>query len=180
MATDQEQQVGSGGATEQAREVAAQAKEQAQQKADEVKARASDRMRGQLDTRSTEIADQITPFAQALHMAGDHLARQGNASGGKAAHRAGEQAEQLASYLRGSNSDRFLGDIEEFARQRPWAAGGIGAVAGFMGARFVKASSESRYSGAQGSYESGAASELPLRRDTGTTASLPVAPSNAW
>ena len=180
MATDQERQVGSGGAAEQAQEAAAQVKEQAQETAEEVKARASDRMRAQLDTRSTEMADQITPFAQALHMAGDHLVGQGNATGGKAAHRAGEQAEQLAGYLRGSGSDRFLGDIEGFARQRPWAAGGVGLVAGFMAARFLKASSESRYTSSQRPHDNAPASDLPLHRDLEASAPLPSAQGDAW
>lgn len=151
------------------------AKEQAQQRAEEVKARASDRVRGQLDTRSTEMAEQIAPFAQALHTAGDQLESQGS-SGAKAAHRAGDQVEQLAGYLRSSGSDRLLGDVEGFARQRPWAAGGIGVVAGFMAARFLKASSERRYS----SYDNGSARDLPLQRDTEAPAPLPSAHSDAW
>jgi hypothetical protein len=180
MATDERHQVGSSGAAEQAQEAATQVKEQAQQKAEEVKAGASDKVRGQLDTRSTEMADQIAPFAQALHKAGDHLVSQGNGAGGKAAHRAGDQVEQLASYLRGSGSDRFLGDIEGFARQRPWAAGGIGVVAGFMAARFLKASSESRYTSAQRPYDTNPASDLPLHRDLEAPAPLPSAHGDAW
>jgi ElaB/YqjD/DUF883 family membrane-anchored ribosome-binding protein len=179
MATDERQAVGSGSAAEQAQEVAAQAREQAQEKVTEVKERASGRLRGQLDTRSTEMADQLAPFAQALHKAGDHLASQGNASGGKAAHRAGEQVEQLAGYLRSSGSDRFLDDIEGFARQRPWAAGGIGVVAGFMAARFLKASSEHRYGNLR-SYDNGSARDLPLRRDTEAAAAWPSASGDAW
>jgi ElaB/YqjD/DUF883 family membrane-anchored ribosome-binding protein len=180
MATDERQAVGSGGAAEQAQEVAAQAREQAQEKVTEVKERVSGRLRGQLDTRSTDMADQLGPFAQALHTAGDHLVSEGNASGGKAAHRAGQQVEQLAGYLRGSGSDRFLGDIEDFARQRPWAAGGIGVVAGFMAARFLKASSEHRYGNLQRSYDNGAARDLPLRRDTEAAASWPSPSGETW
>jgi len=181
MATQERPEMGAGdGATKEVQEVAGQAKEQAQQKAEEVKARASDRLRTQLDMRSTEAAEQITPFAQALHKAGDHLASQGNSTGGKAAHRAGDQVEQLASYLRNSGTDRFLGDIEGFARERPWAAGGIGVVAGFMAARFLKASSESRYSGRQQWDDNGAARDLPLRRDTEVVAPLPSAHGDAW
>jgi ElaB/YqjD/DUF883 family membrane-anchored ribosome-binding protein len=180
MTTDERQQVGAGGVTEQAQEVATQVKEQAEQKAEEVKERASGRIRGQLDTRSTEMADQIAPFAQALHKAGDHLVSQGNGSGGKVAHRAGDRVEQLTSYLRSSNSDRFLGDIEGFARQRPWAAGGIGVVAGFMAARFLKASSEGRYTSAKRRYENDPASDLPLHRDLEAPAPLPSAHGDAW
>lgn len=180
MATDERQQVGSGGAAEQAQQAATHVKEQAQEKAEEVKGRAADKVRGQLDTRSTEMADQIAPFAHALHTAGDDLASHGNGSGGKVAHRAGDQVGQLASYLRSSNSDQFLGDIEGFARQRPWAAGGIGVLAGFMAARFLKASSENRYSSSQ-PYDHSAARDLPLRRDAEAVAApLPSAHSDAW
>ena len=180
MATDERQEVGSSGAAEQAQEAATQVKEQAQEKVVEVKGRASDKVRGQLDTRSTEMADQIAPFAQALHKAGDHLVSQGNGAGGKAAHRAGDQVEQLTSYLHSSNSARFLGDIEGFARRRPWAAGGIGLVAGFMAARFLKASSESRYTSAQRPYDDRPATDLPLHRDLEAPAPLPSAHGDAW
>jgi hypothetical protein len=180
MAADEKHEVGSGGAAAQAQDAATQVKEQVEEKAGEVKARASDQVRGQLDTRSTEMADQITPFWQALHKAGDHLASQGNASGAKAAHRAGDQVEQLASYLRSSGSDRFLGDLEGFARQRPWVAGGIGVVAGFMAARFLKASSESRYTSAQRPHDSDPASDLPPHRELEAPAPLPSAHGDAW
>ncbi|HEY3577401.1 MAG TPA: hypothetical protein VGK68_05330 [Gaiellaceae bacterium] len=180
MATDERQQVGSGGAAEQAQEAATQVREQAQQKAAEVKGRASDKVRRQLDARSTEVAEQIAPFAQALHKAGDHLASQDNAPGARVAHRAGDQVEQLDRYLRSSGSDRFLGDIEGFARQRPWAACGIGVVAGFMAARFLKASSESRYTSAQRPYDNGPGSDLPLHRDLEDPAPLPSAHGDAW
>lgn len=173
MGVYEEHQVGSGGVAETAQQVAGEAKEQVQEKAEEVKARVSDQVRGQLDTRSTEVADRMTPFVQALHKAGNHLEGQGNASGGRAAHRLGDQMEQLAEYLRGSGSDRFLGDMESFARERPWAAGGIGLAAGFMAARFMKASSASRYDSVRGSYATGPARDLPLHRDT--AAALPAA-----
>ena len=96
------------------------------------------------------------------------------------AHRAADQVEQLTSYLRSSDSDRFLGDIETFARQRPWAAGGIGVVAGFIAARFLKASSESRYTGAQRPSKNDPSSDLPLHRDLEAPAPLPSAHGDAW
>jgi hypothetical protein len=166
MSMNQTQDAGTGGATEKAQEVAAQAME----KADAVKSGASDRIRGQLDTRSTQIADQVAPFAQALHKAGDHLELQQAGSGAKAAHRLANQADQLSSYLRSSNADRLLGDIEGFARRRPWAAGGLGVALGFVGARFLKASSENRYATTSRPYHDvGPASDLPLRREVEST-----------
>jgi ElaB/YqjD/DUF883 family membrane-anchored ribosome-binding protein len=164
VATEERQDGASSGATEKVQEVATQAREQALQKADEVKGRASGRLRGQLDTRSTEMADRLTPFAQALHKAGDHLELQENSSGAKAAHRLADQADQLSGYLRRSGAD-LLSDIEGFARRRPWAAGGIGVALGFIGARFLKASSETRYATMARPHDDGSvASDLPLRR----------------
>ncbi len=164
---DERQGFESGGAVGTAQDVAVQAKEQARQTAGEVRAKAADEARGQVDKRSSQIADQITPFAQALHIAGDHLERQGSAPGANAARRLAGQMEQLSGYLRGSGSDRLLGDVESFARRRPWAAGSIGVAVGFVGARFLKASSESRYAGLQ-PYGDIPASEMPLQRESET------------
>ena len=110
---------------------------------------ATTRVRDALNTSSTQAADKITPYAETFRRAGNHLESQGSPGGGKAVARAADQVQQVSDYLRRSDADRFLGDIESFARRRPWAAGGIGFLLGFMGARFVKASSETRYSTTQ-------------------------------
>jgi len=162
------------GMSGKAQEVAAQAKEQVQEKAGEVKTKASDRLREQLDTRTTQLGHEIGSFADALRKAAQHLENEGKQSGAKAAHQAVTQLERLGRYLTDSDSNRFLGDAERFGRQRPWAAGAIGAVAGFIGARFLRASSESRY---QASYRAQHDADLPLRREHEETTSL--SPSEA-
>ena len=55
-------------------------------------------------------------------------------------------------FLADANGDALLYDIENFARRQPWLVAGAGAVAGFLAARFVKASSGTRYrsAGSQG------------------------------
>lgn len=105
-----------------------------------------------------------------MRKAGEHLQGEGNEPAAKVAEQAAEQVERLAGYLTGSGSDRFLSDIERFGRQRPWAAAGIGVVTGFVGARFVKASSESRY---ESSYRPQPVADLPLSRDEDATAVVP-------
>jgi hypothetical protein len=144
--------------------MAGQAKEQVQAQAGQLAARASGQVHGQIDTRSSQAADQIAPFAQALHRAGAHLQQEGNDSAGRAAHRLGDRLEHLCGYLRDSRSDRFLGDLESFARRRPWVAGGLGTAVGFMGARFLKASSEGRYS-ASGRTSGRPDLDWPMARD---------------
>jgi ElaB/YqjD/DUF883 family membrane-anchored ribosome-binding protein len=154
------------GAVDKAQEVAAQAKEQVQERADEVKGKALDRVREQLDTRSTDLGNQMASLAEALRKAAQHLEGDGRQSGAKVAHQAAGQVERLASYLTNSKSDRFLGDIERFGRERPWAAGAISAAAGFVGARFLKASSENRYAT---SYRARQDADLPLSRERAET-----------
>jgi ATP-dependent exoDNAse (exonuclease V) beta subunit len=155
VAIDEAQQsrAASGGTVRDAQEVVAQATGQVQEKAEEVKAQALDRVREEVDTRSRQAGDQATSFGQALHKAADHLDGAGNQSGAKAAHRMADQVERLGSYLMNSSSDRFLADLERFGRQRPWAAGAAAALAGFVGARFLKASADRRFSSHHSSHE---------------------------
>ncbi len=157
--------------TMEGHDVALQAKEQAAQATDMIKSTASSRVKDQLDTRSSQVAGQITPYAEALRKAGNHLETQGSTSGGQAAAKLAEQIQEFSDYLRRSNADRFISDVESFARRRPWAAAGIGAAIGFMGARFLKASSETRYSTTQHPLTTGAmpTEEMPLTRATSET-----------
>ena len=133
------------GATGKAQELATQAKEQAQETVDDAKGRASDRLREQLDSQSTNLAERIRPFPGALRKAGEYLDSQGNGPAAKAAARGADRGDQLASYLEEASSDRILGDLEAFARRRPWVVGGIATAAGFVASRFLTASSERRY-----------------------------------
>jgi ElaB/YqjD/DUF883 family membrane-anchored ribosome-binding protein len=164
VAIDQaEEQQAPEGAAGKAQEVAAQAKGQVLEQADRVKGTASVRLREQLDTRSNQLGDQVSSFGQALRAAAEHLQGQDKQSGAKAAHQAADQAERLAGYLTSSGSDRFLGDLESFGRKRPWLSAGIGAALGFVGARFLKASSERRYDSSRRAQQD---ADMPLSRDT--------------
>ena len=140
VAIDQGQQ--EEGATAKAQEVVSQAKEQVQEKAEEVKAGATERMRGQLDSQSTRLGEQLAPFANALRETGTHLEQEGQSQGAKAAQGAADQAERLAGYLKESDSGRILGDVEDFARRRPWMACAVGVAIGFVAARFLKATAD--------------------------------------
>jgi len=149
-------------ATDEQHGVVASAREQASETTDRMKTTASTRVRSELDARTTQVADQITPYAEALRRAGNHLEIEGSGTGGQAATRLADQIQQFSDYLRRSDGDRLLGEVESFARRRPWAAGGIGAAIGFMGARFLKASADTRYSPAQPPYTSNpAAIDMP-------------------
>jgi len=56
------------------------------------------------------------------------------------------RAEDLGGYLQSSQADKILADLESFARRRPWLTAAAGMLGGFLASRFVKASSERRYS----------------------------------
>jgi ElaB/YqjD/DUF883 family membrane-anchored ribosome-binding protein len=148
VATKETQQQGqemSQGVSAKAQDLAAQAKEQAQEKVGEVKGRASDRLHEQIANQSANLAERIGPFPEAFRKAAAYLDSQGSGPAAEAAGRAADRAEQLGSYLEEASPDRMLGDLEAFARRRPWMVGGIGAAAGFVASRFLTASSERRY-----------------------------------
>ena len=63
---------------------------------------------------------------------------------------AGEQLQSIGNTLQSAAADTILGDIEGFARRRPWLTAGVGALAGCLASRFFKASGNRRYEGAHG------------------------------
>jgi ElaB/YqjD/DUF883 family membrane-anchored ribosome-binding protein len=126
-------------------ETASQAMEKTQEKAQDVKGQVSAKARTEVDARSTQLGEQVTSIVQALRKTGEQLQDEGNETGNKALQAVADRAERLGNYLRDLNADRFTGDIESFGRRRPWAAAGIGAAAGFMMSRFLKASAANRY-----------------------------------
>jgi ElaB/YqjD/DUF883 family membrane-anchored ribosome-binding protein len=142
-----------GGAQQMVQEKAQQAKEQVQQ----ATGSAQDRIREQVDTRSTEAGHQVDSVGQAMRTAGEQLRGQGNELPAKVVEQLAQRAEQLGGYLRESDADLILGDLEGFARRQPWVVAAIGLAVGVAGARFLKASGRRRYS--QGQYALGAGSD---------------------
>jgi len=61
------------------------------------------------------------------------------------AHQVADRVESAGSWMRDSDADRILGDIEDFARSKPWAVAGGALVLGFTASRLLKASSSQRY-----------------------------------
>lgn len=155
---------------------ASEALDQVQERTQDARAQAQEKARAQLDSRSSQLGDQVGSVAQALHRAGEQLDGEGNAAGARAAHAAAGHAERFGSYLRDADSDRILNDVERFARRSPWTAAGIGAALGFAASRFLKASSERRYGSAR-RFESD--SNLPIRRGAYEEQGYPV-PSEAY
>ena len=126
-----------GGVKQTAQQIASQAKEKAQG--------ATDRLGGvineQVDTRSTQAADQISNVAEAIRKAGESAAEQTPAAG-KAANAAADRLDLIGGYLQNSSGEQIVNDIQEFARKQPWVVAGAAAALGLMTARFLKASSD--------------------------------------
>jgi hypothetical protein len=61
----------------------------------------------------------------------------------------------LAGYLRDSEGETFLRDLESFARRRPVLAAAAGFVAGVAASRLVKASAERRAHSGNGNVTDG-------------------------
>ncbi|HEV3001050.1 MAG TPA: hypothetical protein VGW75_09965 [Solirubrobacteraceae bacterium] len=146
----------SSGAAEQAREKAGEVAGQAQEKAQELAGQATEqarqaagqarnRMREQVDQRSTQAGQQVTSQASDIRTVAQQLREQGKDRPAQLAEQAADRAERVGSYLTESDADRILDDIEDFARQRPWAVVAGGMALGFVASRFLKASSQDRY-----------------------------------
>jgi ElaB/YqjD/DUF883 family membrane-anchored ribosome-binding protein len=125
--------------------VVSQAGQQVQEKAGEVKSQVGDKLREQVDQRSTEAGEQVTAMSQALRSSGEQLRNDGNETPAKLIEGAAQRVDRIGSYLRDSDSNRILGDVESWARSRPWIAAAAGALVGFAASRFLKASSSRRH-----------------------------------
>ncbi len=139
QAQQQAQKV-TGQAQDKAQQAAGQAKQQAQQKAQQAK----QRVREQVDQRSTQTGQQILGQAGDVRSVAEHLRQQGKDKPAQLAEQAAHHVERAGSYLEESDADRILADVEDFARQRPWAVVAGGIALGIAASRFVKASSAAR------------------------------------
>jgi uncharacterized membrane-anchored protein YhcB (DUF1043 family) len=124
---------------------AADVREQAQGKAQEATSKATDKVRTQVDQRSTDVGEKVASTATDIRSVGDHLREQGKNQPAKLADQAARHVERAGTWLRESDSDRILNDVEEFGRRQPWAFALGGLAIGMVSARFLKASSSRRY-----------------------------------
>lgn len=100
----------------------------------------------QLDERSTQIGERVGATADDLRRIGTELQSSTGVGGAAAlANRGADYIERIGTYLRESNGDELIADLEDFARERPWAIAGAAVVAGLAASRFVKSSSIRRY-----------------------------------
>jgi len=128
-------------AQDKAQQAAGQAKEQAQQAAGQ----ARNRISGEVDTRTTQAGEQAQTVAQDVRSVGEHLRSQGKDQPADLADKAAARVADIGDYLKRSDGDAILRDVERFGRERPWAVMAGGMVLGLAASRFLKASSSRRY-----------------------------------
>ena len=167
-------------AQDRAQEAAGQAREKAQQAAGQARSR----MRDEVDTRSTQAGEQAQTVAQDVRSVGEHLRSQGRDKPAEIADQTAARVDQLGDYLKRSDGDTILRDVERFGRERPWAVMAGGIALGLAASRFLKASSSRRYREYENARNLPARSAdvdrdaipatAPPRRDT--TAPVPGAP----
>ena len=89
--------------------------------------------------------DRVGGFASDTRSVGEELRKQGKDRPAKLADQVSDRAERLGDYLKQSDADRILHDVEDFGRRQPWAVIAGGMALGIVASRFLKASSSSRY-----------------------------------
>ena len=137
MTTTQQEASASSGAIEQAQEKVGEGVEVA-------KSSAAGFLRTQMDDRSTQIGEQLEGAGQALRRASQTMKEEGT-PGTQLVERAALQVERSARYLGQSDGKKLLSDFERIGRENPWGVIAGGIALGFLGARFLKASSSKRF-----------------------------------
>jgi uncharacterized protein YjbJ (UPF0337 family) len=134
-----------GSTTGQAKDQVAERAEQVKAQAQQAGGQAKDRLREQVDQRSTQAGERVGATAQDDRSVAAELRKQGKDQPAKLAEQAADRVERVGGYLKESDADRILRDIEDFGRQKPWAIALGGLALGFAASRFLKASSGRRY-----------------------------------
>ncbi|HET8691298.1 MAG TPA: hypothetical protein VFM30_04145, partial [Steroidobacteraceae bacterium] len=124
---------------------AERAADQARAKTQEAGAQARDRVRDEVDRRSTQAGQQAGSTAQALRQASQRLREDGNEPVARAMEQVAERVDSAGSWLREADGDRILRDVEDFGRRNPLAVVAGGVALGFAVSRMLKASSRRRY-----------------------------------
>jgi hypothetical protein len=131
-------------ATDRVRDIAQQASEKAREAGAAVQQRVSD----EVDERSTTMGQQAGQVSQAVRDMSAQLSSQGNDLPARAADELASRVEQLARYLRESDGERIMNDLEEFGRRQPLIVAAVGLAAGVAAARLLKASGGRSHNGA--------------------------------
>lgn len=134
-----------GSTTDQVKQQAREGAQAVQAKAGSAFGQVRGRLREQIDQRSTNAGEQVHSTANDVRGVAEELRRQGKETPARLAEQVADRVDSLGSYLRNSDGERMLGDVERYARKQPWAVAAGAVALGFVASRFLKASSGRRY-----------------------------------
>jgi ElaB/YqjD/DUF883 family membrane-anchored ribosome-binding protein len=136
---------GDGGVKEQAQEKAQEVRDRAGEQLHNATGQARGRVREQVDQRSTRAGEQVGQHAADLRDVAGQLRAQGKDGPAKIAEQVADRVDRAGSWMKESDADRILSDVEDFARTNPWTVAAGGLALGFVASRVLKASSSRRY-----------------------------------
>lgn len=134
--------VQSGEVTQQAKQQGQQLAQQARQQAGDLASRGGEQIKSQLANQKHEASQRLTPIQTALRETAQQLRKQGQAPVAEYADKTSDQVERLGGYLRETEVDEMVDQARGFARNRPALFLGGAVALGFLGARFLKSSSQ--------------------------------------
>src|SRR5438105_4841817 len=102
------------------REKATELADRARDKATEVQHQAGGQLRQQIGQRSGQAGEQVRAIGHALRETSDQLRGEGQDLPARITDQAAQRLDSVGSYLLGSDPDRILADVEDFARRYPW------------------------------------------------------------
>ena len=92
------------------------------------------------DARKANVADYAQAVAAAINSGADELKGQGREKSAKYVSGAADSVSGFAERVSNRSAAELLGDVEDFARERPALFFGATVIAGFALARFLKSS----------------------------------------
>lgn len=138
------------GSTGEAKQQGQQLTQQARQQAGELATRGGEQVKSQLANQKHEAAQRLTPIQTALRETAQQLRKQGQGPVAQYADKTSDQVERVSGYLRETEVDEMVDEARGFARSRPALFLGGALALGFLGARFLKSSSQEAASGGNG------------------------------
>ena len=130
---------------------------------------AGEQATGYLDQRKNTAAQSVIDLANTLRESGS--AFEGKPSIRAVVESAAGGLEQLADGIRSRSFADLLGDVETVVRRRPAVAAAATMAAGFLLARFVKASTDAVRAAGQQGQQFGGAGQWQAQRTPGSDAS---------
>lgn len=131
--------------------MAREAGEKVAERARAATAGGGERVRQEVDRRSTMAGERMRSTSTDLRDLGEELRGQGKEGPANLANSIADRMERPAGYLIDADADTILRDAEDFGRQRPWAVMAVGLALGIAAARVLRASSSRRYDTSGGS-----------------------------